>query len=262
MSPKFSYPISKRIYIKKVKNNSFEYKEENKKSEIIQLVWYLYNKILTPNKIQESSISDFEKIIFTCAYYEQTNKINGVKFLKKQLKEENFTPKQFQRLKELLEHMKVNHKIFDMAFYNKILTGNSHIDFEGFTLPEEKEEKRIIPVEQVKIEKSAVSLKNKRDFFVPSQKQVQAVEPSVIPTKVKKIVKEKTHKPTQTLREKYYKEILRLEKIIYIAMQTRVLQEQQEAMKAWDILENISSQPSDNKEALEKLSRILKKCNF
>ena len=97
---------------------------------------------------------------------------------------------------------------------------------------------------------------------MPSQKQVQAVEPSVIPTKVKKIVKEKTHKPTQTLREKYYKEILRLEKIIYIAMQTRVLQEQQEAMKAWDILENISSQPSDNKEALEKLSRILKKCNF
>ena len=41
-----------------------------------------------------------------------------------------------------------------------------------------------------------------------------------------------------------------------------MLQEQQEAMKAWDILENISSQPSDNEEALEKLSRILKKCNF
>src|SRR5699024_1711840 len=123
---------------------------------------------------------------------------------------------------------------------------------------EKKCENFVTSKNQVKPKESFLSQKNKTDNLISSKQPVKEI---VVPIKTKKIVKEEITTPTQTLREKYYKEILWLEKRIYIAMQTQVLQEQKRAIKAWDILESISSQPSSNQEALEKLSRILKKCN-
>ena len=271
------------LTIQSQKNYILGNSEKSKNSEIntetLELLYSLSCGCLTLQKIQKSLVSSFEKTVFTCAYYEQMRVSNGLHYIKQQLNGQTFSEKEYIKLKKLLEHLKRNHKIFDVAFYNELLTGQAFMDFSDFISYSQKEEKTISKAMQVKetpsktekkcenfvtskkqakLKESFLSQKNKTDNLISNKQSVKEI---VVPIKTKKIVKEKITKPTQTLREKYYKEILQLEKRIYIAMQTQVLQEQKRAIKAWDILESISLQPSNNQEALEKLSRILKKCN-
>ena len=81
----------------------------------------LYQGTLSLEILETPLLTMIERIILTCAHYDKTDRSRGLHYLKNQLTIYEFTEEETKILKECLERLKMNKKIFDVTFYNQLL---------------------------------------------------------------------------------------------------------------------------------------------
>ncbi len=233
-----------------------------KETEEYKLCSLGYRNLLTRKAIEESNLSEFKKIILLCMYFEKYKSLHAVSFLKSKINAFAFTDYEKKVLQKCLERVQSKKPIFDQGFYNDLLFSSSFIVFE-----EPKEEKVVETVEKEKIqvmkkkdvlEKNMKKDKKKATYIViEGKRNSQNIE-----TKKSKKNLERTKISDVrdvTIREEYYEGVFALEKEIYKKMYSPVLQVRLNAVKAWTILESITSKSIEDTLAVEKLQRILAK---
>ena len=232
---------------------------ESKDQSIDNILSKIYSHNISLQDIADASlVPSWDKILLTCAYYNLFNREAGMTYIKTQLTSSDLTSSQQKTLKACFEQIANKKKIFDITYYNKLLLGKSFIFY-----PLEPSKKSAI--NEVKSAKEPVKKESKPVTSVrqipKESKQCPNVSNPTRPKSLKNIKNQKKVTTIYTLREYFLEDILKLEKEIYVLLQTDDIQLQKKAIKAWDILENISSKPITDLEAYDKLLTLFSRLN-
>ena len=232
---------------------------ESKDQSIYNILSKIYSHNISLQDIADAFlVPSWDKILLTCAYYNLFNRKAGMTYIKTQLTSPDLTSSQQKTLKACFEQIANKKKIFDITYYNKLLLGKNFIFY-----PLEPSKKSAI--NEVKSAKEPVKKESKPAISVrqipKESKQCPNVSTSTHKKSLKNIKNQKKVTTIYTLREYFLEDILKLEKEIYVLLQTEDIQLQKKAIKAWDILENISSKPITDLEAYDKLLTIFSRLN-
>ena len=274
-------------------NNVFITKKN--KPLVSTLLTNIYINNISEEEIQNSDLSDYEKTILLIAYYEKINKKKGINIIK--LKKKNtkniIEVKNYNMLLEKLSRKK--NSIFDIIIYKDILKCSINFEKISNSLIEETKIKEIktsepkVEVLKNKTDKKSVKVVNNRNVEkIDEQKEskkaeeIKTSEPKVEVSKNKtdekyitmsgKVVnnrniektdeKEKSTKTKesepQLIKDIFKNEIISIGKQIYVELYNPDNPERQkDALKAWDILEQIANSSINDKKNLEKILRII-----
>ena len=232
---------------------------ESKDQSIYNILSKIYSHNISLQDIADASlVPSWDKILLTCAYYNLFNRKAGMTYIKTQLTSPDLTSSQQKTLKACFEQIANKKKIFDITYYNKLLLGKNFIFY-----PLDPSKKSAI--NEVKSAKEPVKKESKPAISVrqipKESKQCPNVSNPTRPKSLKNIKNQKKVTTIYTLREYFLEDILKLEKEIYVLLQTEDIQLQKKAIKAWDILENISSKPITDLEAYDKLLTLFSRLN-
>ena len=268
-----------------------------KKNEplVSTLLTNIYINNISEEEIQNSDLSDYEKTILLIAYYEKINKKKGINIIK--LKKKNtkniIEVKNYNMLLEKLSRKK--NSIFDIMIYKDILKCSINFEKISNSFIEETKIKEIktsepkVEVLKNKTDKKSVKIVNNRNVEkIDEQKEskkaeeIKTSEPKVEVSKNKtdekyitmsgKVVnnrnvektdeKEKSTKTKesepQLIKDIFKNEIISIGKQIYVELYNPDNPERQkDALKAWDILEQIANSSINDKKNLKKMLRII-----
>ena len=265
-----------------------------KKNEplVSTLLTNIYINNISEEEIQNSDLSDYEKTILLIAYYEKINKKKGINIIK--LKKKNtkniIEVKNYNMLLEKLSRKK--NSIFDIMIYKDILKCSINFEKISNSFIEETKIKEIktsepkVEVSKNKTDKKSVKVVNNRNVEkIDEQKEskkaeeIKISEPKVEVSKNKtdekyitmsgKVVnnrniekmdeKEKSTKTKesepQLIKDIFKNEIISIGKQIYVELYNP--ERQKDALKAWDILEQIANSSINDKKNLKKMLRII-----
>lgn len=269
--------LKKRQILKEFKQIDEESKEnvcsvmfsskEEKLNITKDLLEKIYRGIFNIDELSVANLSEFERIIIETAYREKGRKESGISYLKRQIKRVALNDEEKKQAKKCLEEIG-RIKYFDITIYQRILLNGktyfyTHVEkplvSNTFTQPTENSNQMIQLSSDKKSETANKPITKefpKKNVEQPTISNTPIITP-VIPSKKKK-PKEKTKEVTvKTLNYKYYKQVLELKKMLYVAMND--LKNNTLAIKAYDILEDIVEQPETDQLAEERLLRMLSK---
>ena len=223
-----------------------------KKNEplVSTLLTNIYINNISEEEIQNSDLSDYEKTILLIAYYEKINKKKGINIIK--LKKKNtkniIEVKNYNMLLEKLSRKK--NSIFDIMIYKDILKCSINFEKISNSFIEETKIKEI-KTSEPKVEVS----KNKTDekYITMSGKVVNNRNIEKMDEK-EKSTKTKESEP-QLIKDIFKNEIISIGKQIYVELYNP--ERQKDALKAWDILEQIANSSINDKKNLKKMLRII-----
>lgn len=221
----------------------------------------IYLDCITEEEIINSKLDEYDKMVLLIAYYERKNKKKGIHFMK-ELKKNNLN-KEINQYNNLLQRLITKKDaIFDTAFYIDILQCTINYDiiktFEQKNETEEKQEEK----EEIKEKKQEENIKKKskqseqKKYIILSGNTVNnrnAIK-EYNSTKEKNF---KENKNTLLIKDIFYNEIIEIGKQLYLKLNNYEIRK--DAIRAWDILENISYSPVSDKKSLEKMITIINK---
>lgn len=277
------YFKSQKNVIKSLKNSALELNtyELTEKAKILTKIYANVEKLF---EINNSNIEYFDKQILLIAFYEKHNRFAGVKLIK-ELKNKVVELDKIRILNNLLARLNAKKKKFDIGVYEEILkTKVSFTYLEELTENKKNEEMKEYVIE----ERKTVPLKNiintfntqltKKDKkiketkeeknFVGQNGQFTNNRYNTVKTKnesKKEIIKEKEEKQTVKktdkiiLKEVFEPQIEEVQKYLYIKMQSTDLKTTRNAIKAWDIFDNMINKSINDRENLERFLHLLKK---
>ena len=274
-------------------NNVFITKKN--KPLVSTLLTNIYINNISEEEIQNSDLSDYEKTILLIAYYEKINKKKGINIIKSKKKNTKniIEVKNYNMLLEKLSRKK--NSIFDIMIYEDILKCSINFEKISNSFIEETKTKEIktsepkVEVLKNKTDKKSVKVVNNRNIEKTDEKEkstktkeIKIPKPKVEAVKNKtdekyiimsgKVVnnrniektdeKEKSTKTKesepQLIKDVFKNEIISIGKQIYVELYNPDNPERQkDALKAWDILEQIANSSINDKKNLKKILRII-----
>lgn len=253
----------------KLKNKILSYVDIN--VSVTRLLTNIYYDTISKEEIENCSVTDWEKSLLLISYYEKHNKktgLNYIKEIKNKYKEDKEKIKTLNILTERLNGKK--NKLFNPEIYCEFL--NCTID-ANLVIKKDETEKTIETVKKVTIpttnkqigfEKNVI--KNSKTNIVDNKENKQNIANTKYnrynrhnSQQIKKEIKETTQKKENKLliKDIFKYEVIEIGKQIYIEMNN--INNQANAVKAWDNFYNLINKPIDNDKAMNRMIEILNK---
>ena len=277
------YFASQKKIIKSLKNSALELNtyELTEKAKILTRIYANVEKLF---EIKNSNVDYFDKQILIIAFYEKHNRSVGVKIIK-ELKKQIEDVQKIKILNNLLTKLNAKKNTFDIGVYERLL--NVKVSFTYLEeLTENKkneemkeyviEERKTVPLKNIintfntQLTKKDEKIKETREEknFVGQIGQFTNNRYNTVKAKnepKKEIKKEKEEKQTVKktdniiLKEVFEPQIEEVQKYLYIKMQSTDLKTTRNAIKAWDIFDNMINKSINDRENLERFLHLLKK---
>lgn len=247
--------------------NGIELSESSTKDGTYKLLTKLYADNITREEIKESNISFYKQSVLMLAYYERHNIKAGLELVKKLKKEPELFlyRKDYNKIEQRLLSSKKNY--FDISFYSVLV--DSYVDFDLLNeYRKEENSKSEIPeklssVDNVVKDKNAkiIAFNDKKTSNKKTVKYKEVIG-NRINTRYNNVNNTNTNninnqKHTVLIKDVLNTELNEIGKYLYVMMQ--VPDRRNDAIRAWDNLENMAYKPITDKETLTKLLNIILK---
>lgn len=244
---------------------------ENKKRNVNVNEWItrIYANCADIEAIRGALVTEWEKDILLCAYYEKYNKIVGVSFIKALKKKYQEEPDKKKVLNQLMDRMVVKKNIsFDIVVYSRVLKGT--INFESIPIiQEEYDQKERERMKKQKTEEQVLTKKPigetpKKAPKIPERRMIISEGQRVTPrySQLANVNHQTVQNNTRDLliKEVFAEEIFQIGKALY--SQLSVPENRLRGVKAWDRLERLKEKSSKDKKALRDILEIIASINY
>lgn len=263
------------VYLKKENESSSIQKEVEQSEketltysnskEIANQLAFIYQGSSSLEEINALEIEEYEKDILVFAHLHKKRREEALRKVK-EVKKKYDNTKQLSTFNKISAQIENKRSLFDITFYSQLL--NSSVNFNA--LKERKEEQKesslSIPKKEETTSIAVTKVQKKRK---EAKKFISSKDLAVLTTttKQKKNIQPKNEevktKETDTLiKDVFAKEILEVSAYIYTQMQSTDETRKRDAIKAWNIFENLIYKPVSDKNSLEKVKMMLYRISF
>lgn len=226
------------------------------------LLTKIYIGNITLEEINTSSLDEYAKIVLTTTYYNRFNCKMGISYLKQVKKQYIDDPNMVKKINILYQYLSDSHNanIVDYIFYASLLNCSIlYSKIEELQKEEVKEEIIVEDKEEISKPKDSIDPKESISKKEPKKEPKYIVSSPMISTnksKTKKVKKDNETKEV-TISDLLYDDVLAVKKYLYCEMNKT--NNQANAIKAWDIFDELTSKSINDKQALTKVINILEK---
>ena len=241
--------------VEEPKQESPEELKQNSLKSILLTKLFVDN--LSLQEIENSDLNEYEKNILIIAFYEKYNREKGIKFINKitrYYKEQGET-QIVEDLRKIEQKFQTRFRkiVFDINYYERKL--QAVVLYKKLDDYRRVIEKKETPKQVSVTEKKEPIKEVTKPKYITSE-GISHSKLEIAPSALIKIEKSSLQKPKKvTIREALYGDIIVVEKEIYSKMINP--ERQKDAIKAWDIFENMTLKSVDDKEALNKVIAFL-----
>lgn len=233
--------------------------------EIGNQLAFIYQGSSSLEEINALEIVDYEKDILTLAHLHKNRRGEALKRVKEIKKKYSNSKQESSTFNKISAQIENKRSLFDITFYSQLL--NIPVNFNALGKRDTEQESSLpIPKKEKTLNVEVVNTpkKPKKISKFVSSKDL-AVSTTAI--KQKKSVQSKNEearvKETDILiKDVFAKEILEVSAYIYTQMQSTDAKRKRDAIKAWNIFENLIYKPVSDKNSLEKVKMMLYRISF
>lgn len=254
------------IEIRKTRNNFPHNPAVNK------IYTRVYYNDITADAIKEADIPQFRKEILLLAYYEKNNRTMGLKYIKELMKKYHNDKTKLRLINTLYDKFSRKDKkiYYNLGAYGNIINATLDLNYKksadnsGHIVSSDSSDKVTITQLENKSEKTKMVTNLNVNSYVSCQGKRINSRYDIIETGNYKY-KNKGQLKTEDkvlIKDLFSTEILEVQKLLYLKMQSTNIKNRQDAIKAFDNFELLIEKDVDDRLALDKTLKVLKILNL